>query len=151
MYAFVSDDELKEVRTLPNAARKLVGGKPKGDWVLNFRNAPKELQEACGYRPLTEDDKPDIKSNQYLERNLVIRYEKPVIEWKRRIKKLDDQIIDTKVALNQRDLSLVGDDLKVLEKSLTDPQQSLGQIRDVIQSLSRIVKLLAEERFPQDA
>lgn len=119
-------------------------GEPIGAWVMALPKASPELQEACGYYVLEEDEKPKLKSNQYLERNLVIRYGRPVVEWERRIKKLDDQMADTDATLKRRAAS----SRKAIDRYLASPNPSMGLMRETLNEIAGFVKLLHEERFP---
>lgn len=144
MYVFATNSELEETNRLPNAARKLVDGEPTGDWVMALPSASVELQEACGYFKVEEGDKPPTKSNQYLERNLVIRYGKPVIEWKRKIKKLEDQMEESRQEVKKKAAS----SRKAIDKYLASPNPSMGLMRETLNEIAGFVKLLHEERFP---
>ena len=147
-YALVTEDGVEEAE-LPGAAKRLVDGRPTGEWVLGLDDTRTSdaVRAECGYFPIEEDDRPPCKSNQYLESELVVRYGLPVREWKRRIKPLEDQVKETRQALKKKEVEEIKAVIKGVDDFLEKEKPSLVDIREQLKGLARTVKLLAQERL----
>jgi len=135
-----------EVNKLPGAARRLRGSN-KGAWVMGIDNprCPAKLRRACGYVKAEVDEKPTLKRNQYLERNLVIRYDKPVIEWKRRIKTLDMQMQETANAVAKADMEELVRAKSELDKFLNADSPSLSDMRQHMKFMTRLMRVVLND------
>lgn len=112
--------------------------------VLGVPFASVDVQEASGYFRKEVDPLPRLKSNQYLESSIVMRYGRPVIEHRRRLKTLEEQVEDTAKALTLKER----EELEALIPELTsiaegDPR--FMNIKDALGTISRALVLFGNE------
>jgi creatinine amidohydrolase/Fe(II)-dependent formamide hydrolase-like protein len=96
-YALVVGDTIQAVGPLPESARRL----DSGNWVMGIRDAPTELQRACGYFAVARVDRPADTATTTWERSVVLVAGLPTETWTERAKtqgEIDAQAAET----NQR-------------------------------------------------
>jgi hypothetical protein len=81
-YALVVGDTIQSVGPLPHSARRLDSGK----WVMGIRDAPTELQQACGYFAVVRVNRPADTATTTWERSVVLVAGVPTETWTERAK-----------------------------------------------------------------
>jgi hypothetical protein len=93
-YALVVGDTIQAVGPLPQSARRL----DNGNWVMGIRDAPLELQQACGYFAVVRVDRPADTPTTTWERSVVLVAGVPTETWTERAKtqaEIDAQTAET--------------------------------------------------------
>lgn len=81
MYAHVTDNTITDTAwRLPRAARRL----DTGQWVLGLPHAATRLQQACGWREVTETERPDDTDTTTHERTIELVDGTPTAVWTER-------------------------------------------------------------------
>ena len=81
-YAYVTDGTVQATGRLPAAARRL----DTGQWVLGLADAPVELQQACGWYPVTDTPRPDDTATTTHDRTVTLVAGTPTVVWTERPK-----------------------------------------------------------------
>jgi hypothetical protein len=158
-YALVTDGTIQAVGGMPVAARRL----DNGNWVLGLRDAPVDLQRACGYFAVTRAERPADTPTTTWDRTVVLVDGAPTEVWTERPKtqaELDAQagqtnrqaVIDAiRQAMSNLD-AIIADMTDFLAIANPTNAQNGAQLKDVCQAVRamarnqrRLIRLAADD------
>ena len=94
MHALAIDGVIKELGTLPRAARRL----DTGEWVLGLRDAPVELQQATGWFEVVDVDQPAGDLTTTHDHTVQLVDGSPTVVWTARAKTPEELAQDAAAA-----------------------------------------------------
>jgi septal ring factor EnvC (AmiA/AmiB activator) len=158
-YALVTDGTIQAVGSLPPATRRL----DNGNWVLGLRDAPVDLQQACGYFAVTRAERPADTPTTTWDRTVVLVDGTPTEVWTERAKtqaELDAHAQQTnrqaaidaiKQAMSNLDAAIADMDAYLAMTSRTNAQVA-AQVVDLCQAVRvmarnqrRLIRLAADD------
>jgi hypothetical protein len=158
-YAFVTDGTIQAVGSLPQAARRL----DNGNWVLGLRDAPVDLQRACGYFAVTRVERPADTPTTTWDRTVVLVDGTPTEVWTERPKTQGELDAQAEQANRRAAIDAIKQAMSNLDAVITDMTdflaianptnaQNAAQMKDVCQAVRamarnqrRLIRLAAED------
>lgn len=133
-YALVRSNVIEAVGGLPRAARRL----DTAEWVLGLRDAPVELQQACGYFAVVDTAKPADTPTTTHDRSVELVDGTPTVVWTERPKTADE----LKNEAREQKRTTVGNAVATLRQWADDAEATTATSGNAVAVLNTVVDRL---------
>lgn len=131
--------------SLPGSARRL----DTQEWVMGLATAPTDLQQACGYFPVTDVPRPADTATDTFDRSVQLVNGTPTVVWTQRPMTADELANSTaqtnRTTIQQQAKNALANNRTFLGIATPNNAQALAQIQALTRQNQGIIRLLLNQ------